>query len=207
MKCVRRADSLLGRVCAAPSAFQYRTGHSVEEVSAADHGACTASNPLRSYKDQSTTIALTKPGTRYFICGTTGHCASGMKLAVTVVSGSSASFPATSSSTVLSAKPSSKPTGSDDATSAAAATTAAPGSSSVELEHTSLLRGPPRDAPGGRGALSSDAVVKAAREKAALRHRNFVKVNIYTVYIHGILKATPWALWYFFVNMSEHVFY
>ncbi|TVT98679.1 hypothetical protein EJB05_56011, partial [Eragrostis curvula] len=41
------------------------------------HGACSASNPLRSHKDQSTTIALTNPGTRYFICGTTGHCAAG----------------------------------------------------------------------------------------------------------------------------------
>lgn len=76
--------------------FQYSSVHSVAEVSAADHGACSASNPLRSYRDQSTTIALTRPGTRYFICGASGHCASGMKLAVTVssVSGSNVTTPA-----------------------------------------------------------------------------------------------------------------
>ncbi|KAF0894371.1 hypothetical protein E2562_038488 [Oryza meyeriana var. granulata] len=67
--------------------FQYNgAGHSVEEVSAADHSSCSASNSLRSYKDGTTIITLTKPGTRYFICGTTGHCASGMKLTVTVAS-------------------------------------------------------------------------------------------------------------------------
>ncbi|CAL5015620.1 unnamed protein product [Urochloa decumbens] len=64
--------------------FQYGAAHSVLEVSAADHSACSASNPLRSHNDQSTTIPLTKSGTRYFICGAAGHCASGMKLAVTV---------------------------------------------------------------------------------------------------------------------------
>ncbi|KAL5215864.1 hypothetical protein ABZP36_007265 [Zizania latifolia] len=66
--------------------FQYNGAHTVAEVSAADHSSCSASNPLRSYKDGTTIITLTKPGTRYFICGTTGHCTSGMKLAVTVAS-------------------------------------------------------------------------------------------------------------------------
>jgi hypothetical protein len=66
------------------AAFQYGTGHSVEEVTAKDYDACSASKALGSYKDQSTSIPLTKPGTRYFICGAAGHCASGMKLAITV---------------------------------------------------------------------------------------------------------------------------
>ncbi|GJN02168.1 hypothetical protein PR202_ga19492 [Eleusine coracana subsp. coracana] len=109
--------------------FQYNPVHSVMEVSAADHGACSTSNPLGWYTDQSTTIQLTDPGTRFFICGTSGHCGFGMKLAVTVVSDSRRSAPrATSTSTAMSAKPS-KPTGNDVATSAAD-TTAAPGSSS-----------------------------------------------------------------------------
>uniref|UniRef100_A0A0D9W7T3 Phytocyanin domain-containing protein n=1 Tax=Leersia perrieri TaxID=77586 RepID=A0A0D9W7T3_9ORYZ len=66
--------------------FQYSGGHSVAEVGAADHVSCSASNPLRSYNDGTTTVTLTRPGTRYFICGATGHCAAGMKLAVTVSS-------------------------------------------------------------------------------------------------------------------------
>uniref|UniRef100_A0A0D9XD41 Phytocyanin domain-containing protein n=1 Tax=Leersia perrieri TaxID=77586 RepID=A0A0D9XD41_9ORYZ len=64
--------------------FQHNGVHSVEEVSAADHGSCSASNPLRSYKDGTAVVALTRAGIHYFICGTTGHCAAGMKLAVTV---------------------------------------------------------------------------------------------------------------------------
>ncbi|KAL6652290.1 hypothetical protein ACP70R_011215 [Stipagrostis hirtigluma subsp. patula] len=112
--------------------FQYNAVHSVEEVSAADHGACSASSPLRSYRDQSTTVLLTNPGTRYFICGTPGHCAAGMKLAVTV-SGSGA---AGSSPTVRSAKPSNPSSdepqseSESDTTPAAARTTTAPWSSS-----------------------------------------------------------------------------
>ncbi|RLM75585.1 hypothetical protein C2845_PM15G16330 [Panicum miliaceum] len=79
--------------------FQYGAAHSVLEVSAADHGACSASNPLRSHRDQSTAIPLTKPGTRYFICGAAGHCAAGMKLAVTVSGGDAGgSAPATTAS-------------------------------------------------------------------------------------------------------------
>ncbi|XP_062224867.1 mavicyanin-like [Phragmites australis] len=79
--------------------FQYNAAHSVVEVSEAGHGTCSASNPLRSYSDESTTIPLTKPGTRYFICGASGHCASGMKLAVTVSGGGA---PAASGPTVRS---------------------------------------------------------------------------------------------------------
>lgn len=67
--------------------FQYSSAHSVLEVSEADHGACSPSNPLRSHQGQSTTIPLTKAGTRYFICGAPGHCASGMKVAITVSGG------------------------------------------------------------------------------------------------------------------------
>lgn len=74
---------LMDSVCVV-AAFQYSTGHTVEEVTEADFKACSASNPLGSYKEESTSIPLTKPGTRYFICGASGHCAAGMKLAITI---------------------------------------------------------------------------------------------------------------------------
>lgn len=64
--------------------FQYGASHNVAEVGSADYSACSASNSIQSFSDQDTKITLTKPGTRYFICGVTGHCAGGMKLAVTV---------------------------------------------------------------------------------------------------------------------------
>uniref|UniRef100_A0A0A8ZAJ5 Phytocyanin domain-containing protein n=1 Tax=Arundo donax TaxID=35708 RepID=A0A0A8ZAJ5_ARUDO len=64
--------------------FQYSMMHTVAEVSSADYRSCSASNSIQSYSDQNTKVALTAPGTRYFICGTPGHCGNGMKLAVTV---------------------------------------------------------------------------------------------------------------------------
>ncbi|XP_008798824.2 blue copper protein-like [Phoenix dactylifera] len=76
--------------------FQYGFLHSVDEVSESDYKACSTSNSMQSFSDQNTKIALSKPGTRYFICGTSGHCSGGMKLAV-AVSGSSTS-PSTPSS-------------------------------------------------------------------------------------------------------------
>ncbi|KAL5207962.1 hypothetical protein ABZP36_032397 [Zizania latifolia] len=85
--------------------FQYSMMHSVAEVSSADYSACSASNSIQSYSDQSTKIALTKPGTRYFICGASGHCAGGMKLAVTV-SAAEATTPATSPPSETPATPS-----------------------------------------------------------------------------------------------------
>ncbi|XP_006647616.1 uclacyanin-3 [Oryza brachyantha] len=78
--------------------FQYSMMHTVAEVSSADYSACSASNSIQSYSDQNTKIALTKPGTRYFICGTSGHCSGGMKLAVTV-SAADATTPSPSTTT------------------------------------------------------------------------------------------------------------
>ncbi|OEL28986.1 hypothetical protein BAE44_0009996 [Dichanthelium oligosanthes] len=78
--------------------FQYSAAHTVAEVSSADYSACSASNSLQSYSDQNTKIALAAPGTRYFICGTPGHCGNGMKLAVTV-SAAAATAPASSPAT------------------------------------------------------------------------------------------------------------
>ncbi|CAO2039917.1 unnamed protein product [Urochloa humidicola] len=75
--------------------FQYSAMHTVAEVSSADYSACSSSNSLQSYTDQNTKIALTAAGTRYFICGTPGHCSGGMKLAVTV-SAAAATAPAAS---------------------------------------------------------------------------------------------------------------
>ncbi|XP_052144369.1 blue copper protein-like [Oryza glaberrima] len=106
--------------------FQYNMMHTVAEVSSADYSACSASNSIQSYSDQNTKIALTKPGTRYFICGTSGHCSGGMKLAVTVSAAAATTpTPAASSSppsTATPATPSSDP-GMDTPSSTPDATT------------------------------------------------------------------------------------
>lgn len=76
--------------------FQYGSFHNVDEVSKADYSSCSSSNSIQSYSDQNTKITLSKPGTRYFICGSTGHCSAGMKLAVTVAAAAAADAPAPS---------------------------------------------------------------------------------------------------------------
>ncbi|KAJ3696031.1 hypothetical protein LUZ60_001408 [Juncus effusus] len=66
--------------------FTYQTFHDVVEVSKADYDTCSGTTPIASYKGGSTTIKLTKPGKRYFICSVPGHCSAGMKLEVDVSS-------------------------------------------------------------------------------------------------------------------------
>ncbi|KAG2654177.1 blue copper protein-like [Panicum virgatum] len=74
--------------------FNYAKGlHTVVEVSAAEYMACTAASPLGSDSSGATTVPLKTPGTHYFVCSITGHCAAGMKLAVTVGGSSSPATP------------------------------------------------------------------------------------------------------------------
>lgn len=69
--------------------FSYGAGHTVDEVSENDYKSCTLGNSITSDSSGTTTISLKTTGPRYFICGIPGHCAAGMKLAVTVASTSS----------------------------------------------------------------------------------------------------------------------
>ncbi|GLT84295.1 hypothetical protein SLE2022_025340 [Rubroshorea leprosula] len=62
--------------------------HGVDEVIQSDYNICATGDALNSYSNCNTAITLSKAGSMYFICPTTGHCASGMKLAVNVVSAS-----------------------------------------------------------------------------------------------------------------------
>lgn len=99
--------------------FSYSALHSVMEVSKADYDACSTSNALKSYNGGSTTITLDSPGAKYFICGTGGHCSGGMKLGVTVASGSSTTPSGSSPSTPTTTTPKSPTTTSDSAAVAA----------------------------------------------------------------------------------------
>ncbi|KAE8075758.1 hypothetical protein FH972_014446 [Carpinus fangiana] len=77
--------------------FQYAPNHDVLEVSKADYDSCQASNAIQSYNGGATTIPLSSPGNRYFICGTMGHCSQGMKVEIDTLA-SSAAPPASSPS-------------------------------------------------------------------------------------------------------------
>ncbi|BAT92197.1 hypothetical protein LR48_Vigan05g158000 [Vigna angularis] len=71
--------------------FKYPPNHDVVEVTKADYDSCQPTNPIQSYNDGATTIPLTSPGKRYFICGTMGHCSQGMKVEVNTLATPTAS--------------------------------------------------------------------------------------------------------------------
>ncbi|TKW40665.1 hypothetical protein SEVIR_1G260500v4 [Setaria viridis] len=127
--------------------FQYSAMHTVAEVSSADYSACSASNSLQSYSDQNTKIALTAPGTRYFICGTPGHCSGGMKVAVTVAA-ADATAPA--------------------ASSPPATTPAAPGSDDDTPPETTTTPSTPTTAPTTRATPSSTGGASAGEAPLAM---------------------------------------
>jgi hypothetical protein len=90
--------------------FNYAGGaHTVDEVSASDYAACSSSKALSSDSTGTTTATLKTAGKHYFICGVTGHCSGGMKLAVDVAAAAApaADTPDTTPATKTPSSPSS----------------------------------------------------------------------------------------------------
>ncbi|KAF7823102.1 uclacyanin 1 [Senna tora] len=85
--------------------FQYPPNHNVIEVTKADYDSCQPTNPIQSYSDGASTVPLTSPGKRYFICGSPGHCNQGMKLAIDTL----ASATSSTSSPTISPSPADSP--------------------------------------------------------------------------------------------------
>ncbi|KAF9607706.1 hypothetical protein IFM89_038246 [Coptis chinensis] len=100
--------------------FKYMKGlHSLLELSSEkEYKNCNIGNAADSKNGGNDVVKLTKPGTRYFACGTLGHCDQGMKLKIKTVAsnGSSqdssqdspSSSSTTTSNTPTSAAPSSR---------------------------------------------------------------------------------------------------
>ncbi|KAK1432684.1 hypothetical protein QVD17_09582 [Tagetes erecta] len=79
--------------------FKYSPMHNVAELgSESAYKSCDVGSATNSMSDGNSVVKLTKVGTRYFACGTTGHCDQGMKVKITTVSASSDSSPSSSSS-------------------------------------------------------------------------------------------------------------
>ncbi|KAK9067371.1 hypothetical protein SSX86_014698 [Deinandra increscens subsp. villosa] len=78
--------------------FKYTTLHNVAELgSESAYKNCDVGSATNSMSDGNSVVKLTKAGTRYFACGTPGHCGQGMKVKITTVSASSDSSPSSSS--------------------------------------------------------------------------------------------------------------
>ncbi|XVF33646.1 hypothetical protein REPUB_Repub17cG0185700 [Reevesia pubescens] len=87
--------------------FTYGGTHAVDEVNPSNYNNCNSGNALKTYTGGNTVITLSNPGPMYFICPTAGHCAQGMKLAITVAaaSGNTPTAPSPSGSTTPSRTP------------------------------------------------------------------------------------------------------
>ncbi|CAO2167958.1 unnamed protein product [Urochloa humidicola] len=68
--------------------------HDVVEVTEAGYDACSSANNISAYRTGNDVVTLAAAGTRYFLCGLTGHCDSGMKIRIHVVAAGSAPGPA-----------------------------------------------------------------------------------------------------------------
>ncbi|KAM3411453.1 hypothetical protein ACQJBY_003237 [Aegilops geniculata] len=67
--------------------FQYSAVvHNVVEVSKTGYDSCNGSNPIATFPTGNDVVPLATVGTRYFICGISGHCDAGMKVEVNVKS-------------------------------------------------------------------------------------------------------------------------
>lgn len=73
--------------------------HDVVEVTEAGYDACSSANNISAFRSGNDVVPLTAVGTRYFLCGLTGHCGNGMKIRVDVVAGGAAPGAAASAST------------------------------------------------------------------------------------------------------------
>ncbi|KAL6325060.1 hypothetical protein AAG906_022268 [Vitis piasezkii] len=73
--------------------FKYTPGlHSVVELpNESAYKNCDVGSALNSMNSGNNVVKLSKAGTRYFACGTIGHCDQGMKLKVTTVSADASS--------------------------------------------------------------------------------------------------------------------
>ncbi|XAR51991.1 hypothetical protein NMG60_11006813 [Bertholletia excelsa] len=80
--------------------FKYTPGlHSVVELSdESAYKSCDVSSAANTLSTGNDVVKLSNPGTRYFACGTSGHCGAGMKVKITTVAADSSSTPASSSS-------------------------------------------------------------------------------------------------------------
>nr|CAB3481211.1 unnamed protein product [Digitaria exilis] len=118
--------------------FNFATGsHDVVEVDKSSYGSCSISNAVNTIQTGPATVTLTS-GTHYYICGIPGHCNAGMKLTVTVGSGSGGS-PSSPSTPSTPGSPSSPPSSSTPAAPAPSAASASPAAPALAMAAGVLL--------------------------------------------------------------------
>ncbi|KAG0490895.1 hypothetical protein HPP92_007758 [Vanilla planifolia] len=67
--------------------------HDVLEVNKADYHSCNSASPIATHATGNDSIAITRYGHRFFICGFPGHCAAGQKVDIRVAKNPMAAAP------------------------------------------------------------------------------------------------------------------
>ncbi|XP_074575704.1 mavicyanin-like [Curcuma longa] len=77
--------------------FNFASGvHDVIEVPRASFNSCSTANQIGStFTTSPATVPITTAGMHYYICGFSGHCTAGQRLAITVTASSSSASPPT----------------------------------------------------------------------------------------------------------------
>jgi len=74
--------------------FNFESGsHSVVELTKPNYENCAFDNNIKTFNIGPARVTLTAPGEFYFSCPFSGHCSSGQKLSVTVITDSSSPPP------------------------------------------------------------------------------------------------------------------
>lgn len=127
--------------------FNYqRNAHNVEEVTKGKFDSCSSASPLATYSNPPVRVTLNKTGPHYFICGFTGHCSAGQKLAINVTGKATATPPSSAatppSSTATPPSTSTTPSSPSPAGEGAGAVSPPPqnsGAASIGLSSVTLL--------------------------------------------------------------------
>ncbi|KAJ4892333.1 Uclacyanin-2 [Raphanus sativus] len=127
--------------------FKYGSSHSVDVTTKAGYDNCDTSLSTVNHSGGDTKIELKTAGANYYICPTPGHCLNGMKLAVTVVSGTPAA-PTPPSST-----PGTPPT-TPDSPPAAGTPPSTPDSPPAAGTPPATPAPPPRQSGASKGVMS-----------------------------------------------------
>ncbi|XP_009612608.1 uncharacterized protein LOC107807716 [Nicotiana tabacum] len=138
--------------------FSYAPSHTVLEVTKAQYDSCDNTNPIAIYSGGMTVITLASVGKRYFICGTGGHCSSGMKLEVNILVKASPPPPA---------KPATPPT----------ATPTAPPPSTPATPPPSTPTTPPASAPSTTPVASPPSSSPSPKSSSAPSPKHAPKIS------------------------------
>ncbi|GLJ27050.1 hypothetical protein SUGI_0530380 [Cryptomeria japonica] len=133
-----------------------KTWHNVLQVTENDYDSCKNSSPIATYEGGNNILPLSKAGLYYYLCGITGHCEAGQKVAINVLA-ANGSAPSSSPETAPSPANDSAPSSSASVKPKSAAPSPSPSASASSPKSSHV----PANAPAASASRSSAHVTSA----------------------------------------------